>query len=294
MKQTFIALAAIVFFGFIEACSQNSGKATFTTSESGLEYAFFEKNEAEAVGYGKIITFQMILKDNLDTVYQDTYKMGTPMEIQLGEPEMSGGIEEGLSMMAIGDSAEFRIKIDSLFKGREDQIPPNLANVDYLSYIVKMQDAMSMEDFQAKREAESLERKEAQDQEIQAYVTEKGLEATSTESGIYYSVIEKGSEERPNISNNVTVHYTGMLLDETVFDSSLPGKMPGKQVTGEPMTYPLSGFIPGWQEGIALMGKGEKAILIIPSDLAYGPQANGQIPANAILVFEVELIDFTN
>lgn len=81
----------------------------------------------------------------------------------------------------------------------------------------------------------------------------------------------------------MTVHYTGTLVDGTVFDSSV--------ARGEPITFPLGNVIKGWQEGVALMRVGSKAELIIPSNLAYGDDgAGGSIPGGATLKFEVELI----
>lgn len=81
----------------------------------------------------------------------------------------------------------------------------------------------------------------------------------------------------------MTVHYTGTLVDGTVFDSSV--------ARGEPITFPLGNVIKGWQEGVALMRVGSKAELVIPSNLAYGDDgAGGSIPGGATLKFEVELI----
>lgn len=86
------------------------------------------------------------------------------------------------------------------------------------------------------------------------------------------------------VTDNVTVHYTGWLAtDGTVFDSSVQ--------RGQPATFPLSGVIQGWQEGIPGMKVGGKRRLVIPAELAYGSQGTGGIPPNSALVFEVELIN---
>lgn len=105
----------------------------------------------------------------------------------------------------------------------------------------------------------------------------------TTDSGILYTVITEGSGKMPAATDKVKVHYTGSLLDGTVFDSSV--------ARGEPITFGLNQVIKGWTEGVQLMKEGAKYKFLIPSHLAYGAQgAGGVIPPNADLIFEVELI----
>ncbi|HYO89879.1 MAG TPA: FKBP-type peptidyl-prolyl cis-trans isomerase, partial [Candidatus Limnocylindrales bacterium] len=105
---------------------------------------------------------------------------------------------------------------------------------------------------------------------------------TTTDSGLQYQVLQEGAGPRPTISDTVTIHYTGTLVDGTVFDSS---------EGGDPLTYPLAQFIPGWQEGLQLMPVGSKFRFWIPSELAYGTSGAGNvIPPNAALIFDVELL----
>jgi FKBP-type peptidyl-prolyl cis-trans isomerase FklB len=105
----------------------------------------------------------------------------------------------------------------------------------------------------------------------------------TTDSGLQYEVLQKAEGPQPKASDVVTVHYEGKLTDGSVFDSSIE--------RGTPIDLPVSGVIPGWVEGLQLMHVGEKYKLYIPSELAYGEQSpTPAIPANSVLVFELELL----
>ena len=109
-------------------------------------------------------------------------------------------------------------------------------------------------------------------------------EVTTTESGLQYEVLISGNGAKPTTSDQVTVHYHGMLTDGTVFDSSVD--------RGEPATFGVTQVIKGWTEALQLMSIGDKWKLTIPSNLAYGDQgAGGMIGPGATLVFEVELLE---
>ena len=111
----------------------------------------------------------------------------------------------------------------------------------------------------------------------------KGFSKTS--SGLLYKFEKENNSHKPSNGNKVKVHYKGMLLDGTVFDSSFKRNQPIEFTLG------VGQVIKGWDEGISLLGIGDKASFIIPSDLAYGAAgAGGVIPPDATLVFEVELI----
>jgi FKBP-type peptidyl-prolyl cis-trans isomerase FklB len=106
---------------------------------------------------------------------------------------------------------------------------------------------------------------------------------TTTTSGLQYEVLKSGTGKTPGPDDNVTVHYTGKLLDGTVFDSSVE--------RGEAATFGVSDVITGWTEVLQLMKEGDKWLVYIPYELAYGERGAGQsIPPYATLIFEVELI----
>ena len=106
----------------------------------------------------------------------------------------------------------------------------------------------------------------------------------TTASGLQYKITKEGTGKTPAATDRVLVQYEGKLLDGSVFDSSIK--------RGEPIAFPLNRVIPGWTEGLQLVKEGGKAILYIPSNLAYGPGGTpgGPIGPNETLIFEVELI----
>ncbi|MEQ4707460.1 peptidylprolyl isomerase [Providencia huaxiensis] len=107
---------------------------------------------------------------------------------------------------------------------------------------------------------------------------------STTESGLQFSVINQGDGATPSRSDRVRVHYTGRLIDGSVFDSSVQ--------RGQPAEFPVSGVIPGWIEALTLMPVGSKWELYIPHQLAYGERGAGaSIPPFSTLVFEVELLE---
>jgi len=125
---------------------------------------------------------------------------------------------------------------------------------------------------------------------ILAYIQANNLTAKATGSGLYYVVTTPGDATRPLMTSTVEVKYRGYLLNGTVkgtqFDSSYESSEQPAQFVG------LTTLVKGFSEGLRLFGKGGKGTLIIPSTLGYGATANGAIPANSILIFDIELTNF--
>jgi len=183
------------------------------------------------------------------------------------------GLAMGRQLQAMGvkelNAADFGEAVDAAFKGGEPKIPVEEAQKiinDYLSDLAKKAEALA---------------REAGEKFLEE--NKKNEKVRTTASGLQYIVEKEGEGAQPSAEDEVTVHYTGRLLDGTVFDSSVS--------RGEPATFPLNRVIPGWTEGVQLMKEGAKYTFFIPSDLAYGAQGvPNAIPPHSTLIFEVELI----
>ena len=183
------------------------------------------------------------------------------------------GLAMGQQLKGMGvkeiDSKSFQDGVKVTFDGGTPEMPVEEAQKlinDYLSDLEKKA-------VEAARAAGS--------KFLEENAQKEGVKVTA--SGLQYVVEKEGEGAQPTAEDEVTVHYTGRLLDGTVFDSSVN--------RGEPATFPLNRVIPGWTEGVQLMKEGGKYVFFIPSDLAYGPQGvPGAIPPHSTLIFEVELI----
>lgn len=175
------------------------------------------------------------------------------------------------------------VNADALAKGLKD----GLNKVDTLIFPKAKADSI-INAFQQ----ELMSKKEEKDKAMASVNKEKGMAflaenktkegVITLPSGLQYKVIAEGSGEHPKATDKVKVHYTGKLVDGTVFDSSVE--------RGEPITFPLDRVIKGWTEGVQLMVPGAKYTFYIPSDLGYGDYTMGPIPGGSTLIFDVELL----
>ena len=136
-------------------------------------------------------------------------------------------------------------------------------------------------DIQGKQQESAKKNQADADKFLTENKSREGVKATA--SGLQYKVLKEGAGAQPKASDTVTVNYRGTLLDGTEFDSSYK--------RGQPATFPVGGVIKGWTEALQMMKVGSKYQLFVPPNLAYGEQARGSIPPNALLTFEVELMD---
>lgn len=282
MKIKFIAMLAMIVL--LAGCKSGG---TFKTSENGLEYKFIKQASADTpkAKLGDYITVDLKYTTPGDSVLFSTWRNKKPLKFTFSESLFRGALTEGLEMMSAGDSANFLVSAEKLYP---NNLPPFLKAGDKLIYTVAMQKIQS----KAQKEQEEKQASAAQlgidDGIIQKYIEDNGIKnVTKTASGLYVVTEKAGGSEKPKAGQNVKVHYTGYLLSGKKFDSSVD--------RGQPFEFPIGQgrVIKGWDEGIPLFGKGGKGTLLIPSPLGYGTRGAGRdIPANSVLKFDIELIDF--
>jgi len=188
--------------------------------------------------------------------------------------------------MDIGNSLKelpVDISMDSLTQGVRDVVDGNQTKLSQEELDGVMQSFV--QDMEAAQKNKVQEQAQTNQDKGQKFLEEnKGKDGVeTTDSGLQYKVVKEGEGASPGPDDSVTVHYTGKLIDGTVFDSS--------RERGEPVTFPVNAVIPGWTEALQLMKQGAQYELYIPADLAYGESGAGaQIGPNETLIFDVELL----
>lgn len=199
---------------------------------------------------------------NLDRI---SYALG----LSMGNNFRSSGIKT-LNVQDFADG------VTAVFEGVQPKMTYDEAKLEIKNFFEAME---------AEQQAAAAKMGEVNEAAGKKFLEENGkrVEVNVTPSGLQYEVLQEGTGKQPVASDSVTVHYTGKLIDGTVFDSSVE--------RGVPATFGVTQVIPGWVEALQLMKEGAKWRLFIPSQLAYGPQGAGNIIGpNSTLIFDVELI----
>ncbi len=273
------------------------------TSPSGYKYIKHTNATGEAATVGSYCNLNISVYQD-DSLVNSTYQMGRTVPIMVPDlsklPEDQKGIGKAnpvadvLALMKVGDSITVEVPIDSLMRQN-----PSLAKAKSLKYAITLADVQSKEEYDAARMKEQQEKQAAATvyQEQEKAVADKlagvlkdyksganKANIKTTDSGLKYLILEDGKGAQATAGKGVDVMYYGMLTDGKEFDNSFK--------RGQPFSFPLGQkqVIGGWDEGIALLKEGTKAVLFVPSELGYGAQGNAAIPPNSELVFYVELL----
>ncbi|MCF8374111.1 MAG: FKBP-type peptidyl-prolyl cis-trans isomerase [Bacteroidales bacterium] len=236
------------------------GKDTLTTP-SGLQYIVVEKGNGEKTQAGRNvkINYSGYLKDG--KMFDSTFKRNEAFKMMAGAGKVIKGLDEGVMLMQVGDKFRLIIPPPLAFGEKETSVIPAHSTLIFDVELLEIEPPIVIKPFNI-----------------------EGKKMYTTESGLQYYIIEEGKGEKPKAGDNVAMHYTGYLQDGTIFDSSVK--------RDEEFVFPLgqARVIKGWEEAVAMMNVGDKLRLILPPELAYGERSMGIIPANATLIFDVELL----
>ncbi|WP_198172907.1 FKBP-type peptidyl-prolyl cis-trans isomerase [Hymenobacter ginkgonis] len=318
-------LAAVALLPPTLAAAQVAPTPGFERLPSGTEYQLFRRDAAGhyaprplnppgdapyASRQGQVLLINLQYRTDRDSVLMDTRQMqarqapaGTkpqPVPVGLGPNPGKGTPEEAMSLLLPGDSAVFRFNADSLFGKAGQPIPPFIKRSgNGFRFVVAAKELLTADQMRARQQAMQAEQQRLakarsakqllkDDATIQAYIKKNKLttKAKKTVGGTWYVITVRGKGVLPKKGQTVSVKYRGTVLATgKEFDSTAKhGDTPFDFVLGQGQV------IQGWDQGIAALPKGSKAMLLIPSPLGYGERGAGaDIPANAVLRFDVEL-----
>ncbi len=286
MKKTIsrimLALLAVACVFSFNACSKYKGFKQ--DKETGIYYKFYVLNKDSVQAQtGDVVTmmYQLALKDSI-------LVPSMPIQELVQESIYKGDVYDAIRMMHVGDSATFILNADTFFHYMGGENPFDVEELYFTFKMTELMPKAEVDAIMAEQEAQYnayMEQARAEeDSLLQDYIAKNKIKVAPTESGLYFISKKAGKGAQAAPGQKVAVHYVGKLLDGTEFDNSIS--------RGEPIEFVLGQgkVIPGWDEGIAMMKEGEKAVLLIPSKLAYGERGNQVIPPCSPLVFDVELV----
>lgn len=310
MKKTFLLVVCSIFATTLFAQKPLEG---FTTSETGVKYKFVQRNDKG----------QPVLKDDIvigkfsimfgDSLVADAKKMQSQPIVKVDDASkvFKGDLIDGILLMKTGETCTFAFERDSLIK-LFGQVPEYFKSGMYAYWTIQVEDIKTPEQ-QAKEEAAMKAQQEEKMKQqkilsdslslLEPGILEKAVKDNKFDNklvnGVYFKkTLTNKEKQTPKEGDKVKVHYIGKFVDGKLFDTSVESaaKEANKYQQGrpyEPLEFSIGKhmMIPGFEEAVKMMNKGEKAIVLIPSKLAYGAQGRGEIAPATPLIFELELVD---
>ncbi|MDB5021800.1 MAG: peptidylprolyl isomerase FKBP-type [Pedobacter sp.] len=308
MKKSLVILFAATLS--LAACNN------YKKGPGGLMYSIHKSEGKEKIKPGDIVKLNFVQKSEKDSIMSSTYDMEQPQVFPVSPKVYAGDMNDVLTLFGEGDSATFKLNLDTMSL-KSGQPKPAGKKDTYMIFTVKVEKVLhkpaneadstfqkkAQEFFQKDYMATIERRKSTEAAKIKSYVEANNLKTKTTASGLQYVITNAGDAQRAVPTDTLMVNYTGKFTTkkadgkDNVFDTSdkkvaqESGKFnPMAQYAARP--FQLGKAIPGFDEGLKLIGKGGKATFIIPSRLAYGEAGmQGGIQPYTPLVFEVELVD---
>ena len=278
--KSLVLIALIVGLGTLSSC-----KKTKVTEKDAIEFTYIEEGK-EKPANGEFLLYNLEILTQADSVIYSTLTQPFPGYLMANDTiKAQNGMDEIFLALPIKEGDLIKVRLGAYDVKSE---------ADMQAFY---EEAMQKEQEKAAERAKTLLVEEAKT--IEAYIAKNNLKAQKTESGLYYVIEKEGTGEATTPGTTLSVNYAGYLITGALFDTSYPEIAKANNMFSEerpyeplPVSVGLGQVIPGWDEGLMLLKKGSKAKLIIPSPLGYGESGAGaMLPANSILVFDVEVTD---
>jgi FKBP-type peptidyl-prolyl cis-trans isomerase FkpA len=284
----------------------------------GLMYKIHKDGGNEKIKEGDVIKVNFIQKNERDSVMFNTYDVGQGQIFPVGKMAYPGDMNDVLFLFGEGDSATFKLNLDTMAKNTGQPKPPTAEKDTYLVFTVKIEKVFK----KGPKEADSTFQKRAQEffqkdymdgvaklknaeaGKIKQFVADNNLKLQTSASGLQYIINTPGAAVKPVAGDTIKLKYTGKLLTkksdgkDNVFDTTdekiaKEAGIHNPMAQYAPRAFTVGNAIPGFDEGVQLIGKGGKVTLLIPSSLAYGEngQPQAKITPYSPLYFEVEIVD---
>jgi FKBP-type peptidyl-prolyl cis-trans isomerase FkpA len=269
---------------------------SYKTSPNGLKYEILKDSVGPTGELGGFVMFDYEMKTSKDSTLYNTFKDGQPVPAQITAPTYKGCVFEAFQLLSEGDSARFIIQADSFFIKTMGggKVPDKVDPKDQLTFTIKVRKMYTKAFVEEERKKADLQNEQSMENAvtqlktdsaiIAAYLEKNHIKTQRTPQGVHLD-FKKVNKNGINLikGDSVKVNYILRLLDGTEIENS----------KGHPFTLALGygQVIPGWEEALLHMKKGETAVVYIPSPLAYGERGNRGIAPNSILVFEIEVLD---
>jgi FKBP-type peptidyl-prolyl cis-trans isomerase FkpA len=281
-----ISCALIGLTLLVAACNKSEKE-----TPNGFKFTMVKAGDGQLPKKDELLVFSYIIKNSKDSVWIDTEENGFPGVVKIQDSsalKTEIGMQQMFRMLSKGDSVTITRSTKDFFKNvLGGQVPPNVDTTLSMSCNLKVTDIMSQEKFQG-YQAELMKKKESKQkvkdaQQIDKYLADNNITAQTDTSGVRYVLYTNLGGKKPTVANCVEVKYSGKFLkDGKEFDKS------------DRISFPLEQMIQAWKIGIPMLGIGDSATFFVPSGLGYGPQGYNIIPPDAVLIFNVQLLDFKN
>ncbi len=299
MKKPLVLLSLLALA--LSACTP------FKTGDGGLEYAILTDKDGQTIQEGDFVVIKATQKTEKDSVIYSTDFYRDSESLVASKSDYKGDLMSTLAMLSEGDSAIFKINLDTFALKTGQPKPPFAKDDRFLIFTVKIEKVIPKGNFDPKifdnkineyykKDAEKYYK--AEPAKIKAYVAAKGLKLTTTPSGLGYQITKTGTGQKGVAGDSIVVNYVGKLLSDKLFDTSIEveakkgGIFTPGQKKYEPMRTVLgmNKNIKGFDEALMLFPVGTKVTVVIPSALAYLQNQGPKISPWATLVFDLEIL----